>query len=67
MAQLRLCLIGGHDFTVPLDTDDAAATLALVTSMWERPEPLGSLHFEPEPGVTLRVSLRDIVAAELTE
>lgn len=58
--------IGGHAFEITdITPDDQVALTALTTHMWNDAAPVGHIELTPKPGVSLRVSLRDIVAVEI--
>jgi hypothetical protein len=59
-------VIGGHAFEITdLAPEQEGALVTLTTHMWNDPNPVGHIDLTPKPGVTLRVSLRDIVAVEI--
>jgi hypothetical protein len=59
-------VIGGHAFEITdLPPDQEVVLTSLTTHMWNDPTPVGHIELTPKPGVSLRVSLRDIVAVEI--
>jgi hypothetical protein len=59
-------VIGGHAFElVDITPEQEVVLTSLTTHMWNDPTPVGHIELTPKPGVSLRVSLRDIVAVEI--
>lgn len=66
MTTATVFVLGGHAFEIrDVDPDTHTALIALSTHMWNEAAPLGHVELNPKPGVSLRISLRDIVAVEI--
>lgn len=66
MTTATVFVLGQHAFEIrDVDEDTQAALIGLTSHMWGEPAPLGHIELTPKPGVSLRISLRDIVAVEI--
>jgi len=59
-------VIGGHAFQLDdVTPDDAAGLIGLTSHAWAAGERVGHIELHPKAGVSLRLSLADIVAVEI--
>lgn len=65
MRQVRIGLVGGHDFTMHVDDAEADRIDGLVTAAMADPAAAGHLRVTPVEGTVVKVSLRDVVCLEI--
>lgn len=66
MTVATVFVLGGHAFQLDdVDTDTETALVALAAHAWAADTAVGHIELAPKPGVSLRISVRDVVAVEI--